>query len=137
DLDGLIASTPTIQGASKGMRLMFRVPAGLEALPYHKLNWRSRNDPDGSKHRAALDAAKAAKEAGDSDRETRIRRVAKRWAMYTVFELRSAGDGKQRQDILPPSIHPDTGLPYRWVTQPREDWPEPPPWLLALWQDYE
>lgn len=137
DLDALIASTPTIQGASKGMRLMFRVPASLDALPYHKLNWHSRNDPDGSKHRAAMDAAKAAKDAGDTDRETRIRRVAKRWAMYTVFELRSAGDGKQRQDVLPPSIHPDTGRPYRWVTQPREDWPTPPGWLLAIWQDYE
>lgn len=55
---------------------------------------------------------------------------------YTVFELRAATDGKQRQDVLPPSIHPDTGKPYRWIVQPpapSKPWPEPPGWLLAIW----
>lgn len=59
---------------------------------------------------------------------------------YTVFELRSAFDGKQRQDVLPPSIHPDTKMPYEWLTQPpkhNEKWAEPPTWLLALWQDWD
>jgi len=103
ELDALINATPTIQGASKGMRLMFRVPAGAE-LPYRKLNWKREDDQAKS---------------------------------FTVFELRSATDGKQRLDILPPSIHPDTGLPYKWITQPAEDWPEPPRWLLAMWGDFE
>ena len=49
DLDGLIASTPTIQGASKGLRLMFKLPDGVK-LPYHKMNWRSQNDPTGEIH---------------------------------------------------------------------------------------
>lgn len=136
DLDDLIASTPTIQGASKGMRLEFRVPAGVQ-LPYRKMSWPARNDPTGDKHRAAMRAAQAAKEAGDTERERRIRRVARRWASFCVFELRSSCDGRQRQDVLPPSIHPDTGKPYRWVTQPAKNWPEPPPWLLAIWQDYD
>jgi hypothetical protein len=56
---------------------------------------------------------------------------------YTVFELRSATDGEQRQDIVPPSIHPETGKPYQWLTNPRQDWPTPPAWMLAMWGDWE
>lgn len=54
---------------------------------------------------------------------------------YTIIELRSGCDGKQRQDVLPPSIHPDTGKPYEWLVQPPKagEWPEPPGWLLAIW----
>lgn len=55
---------------------------------------------------------------------------------YTVFELRAACDGRQRFDMLPPSIHPDTGKPYAWIVQPPKpgtDWPTPPAWLLAMW----
>jgi hypothetical protein len=46
-----------------------------------------------------------------------------------ALELRCAGV----QDVLPPSVHPDTGRPYRW----RGDWrklPELPKQLLALWK---
>ena len=103
DFDELVSSTPTIQGAAKGMRLTFRVPDGVE-LPYRKLNWKRQEDPAKS---------------------------------FTVFELRAATDGKQRQDVLPPSIHPDTGKPYTWITQPTDQWPEPPRWLLAMWQDFD
>lgn len=59
---------------------------------------------------------------------------------YTVFELRAACDGKQRQDVLPPSIHPDTGRPYKWLVQPaasRDAWPEPPDWLMVMWQQWD
>jgi hypothetical protein len=126
---------PAIQGRDKGHRIMFRVPEGVN-LPYVKLNWPSRNDPTGDKHRAAMAAAKAAKDSGDIEREERIRKVARRWAQYTVMELRAA-DGKQRQDVLPPSIHPDTGKPYKWISQPKEDWPEPPKWLLTIWSEWE
>ena len=56
---------------------------------------------------------------------------------YTVFELRAATDGRQRQDVLPPSIHPDTKEPYRWLVQPRDNWPEPPAWLLAIWTAWD
>jgi hypothetical protein len=55
---------------------------------------------------------------------------------YTVFELRSGTDGKQRQNVYPPSIHPDTKMPYQWIVKPPktiEEWPEPPQWLLAIW----
>src|SRR5262245_31605639 len=36
-----------------------------------------------------------------------------------ILELRCAGNGGvSMQDVLPPSVHPDTGQPYRW----RGDW---------------
>ena len=54
----------------------------------------------------------------------------------TVFEIRAA-DTQQRQDVLPPSIHPDTGQPYIWLTKPNGAIPEPPAWLIALWQNWD
>lgn len=92
-------SCPTIQGAAKGKRVMFRVPDGMD-LPYVKLNWPKQEDP--KKH-------------------------------FTVFELRSSNGDKAKYDALPPSIHPDTKLPYKWLVQPRIDWPTPPDWLMAIW----
>lgn len=48
-----------------------------------------------------------------------------------VLELRAGAV----QDVLPPSIHPDTGQPYSW----RGDWrslPEVPAELVVLWADW-
>jgi hypothetical protein len=132
ELDGF----PTIQGRKKGRRIMFRVPDGVN-LGYQKMNWPSKYDPTGDKHKAAMAAAASAKAAGDTGREERIRAVARRWARYTVFELRSSCDGKQRQDVLPPSLHPDTGLPYVWLAQPTDHWPTPGAWLQAIWTDWD
>ncbi len=59
---------------------------------------------------------------------------------FTVFELRSACDGRQRFDMLPPSIHPDTNKPYKWIVQPPKtgaDWPTPPDWLLSIWNAWD
>ena len=49
---------------------------------------------------------------------------------HTVFELRCG----YLQDVLPPSIHPDTGGPYQWVG---EDLLPLPFDLLALWYNWE
>src|SRR5690554_6626492 len=127
---------PTLQGSKKGRRVMFRVPEGMD-LPYTKLNWPSRLDPDGSIHKQMMRDALAAKSAGDLDEERDIRARAQAYAQYTVMELRASCDGKQRQDVLAPSIHPDTGEPYRWLVQPADDWPEPPPWLLSIWEAWD
>jgi putative DNA primase/helicase len=51
----------------------------------------------------------------------------------TVLELR----GGRVQDVLPPSIHPDTHLPYRWLTPPRDGFPPLPESLLKLWLDFD
>ena len=52
----------------------------------------------------------------------------------TVFELR-AGDV---QDVLPPSVHPDTRQPYRWRTPPKDGkFPELPEALLVIWNNWD
>lgn len=54
----------------------------------------------------------------------------------TAFELRCAtASGLTVQDVLPPSIHPDTGQPYRWSG--KGHWtrlPLIPEQLLSIWQ---
>ncbi len=59
-------------------------------------------------------------------------------AQHHGLELRCAtADGSATvQDVLPPSIHPDTGKPYEW----RGDWrkiPVIPEVFLALWRSLE
>ena len=57
---------------------------------------------------------------------------------FTVWEIRAA-DTQQRQDVLPPSIHPDTQQPYVWLTRPKanEGLPTPPDFLLQMWQHWD
>ena len=54
-----------------------------------------------------------------------------------ILEFRCADSGGNSvQDVLPPSIHPDTGQPYRWGGP--GDWrnpPEIPAALLRVWRD--
>lgn len=130
---------PTIQGRDKGRRLMFRVPDNV-SLPYTKMNWPSSKDPSGDIHKQMMKDAARAKEEGDTEKESNLREDAKHFARYTVFELRSSCDGKQRQDVVPPSMHPDTGKPYKWLVKPPakgKPWPEPPKWLLAMWSAWD
>lgn len=47
-----------------------------------------------------------------------------------VIEFRAGSS--QLQDVLPPSIHPDTGLPYAWIGE-FENLPTIPDALAALW----
>ena len=53
-----------------------------------------------------------------------------------VLEFRCAsGNGLTIQDVLPPSIHPETGKPYEWAG--KGNWrsiPEIPDQLLQVWQ---
>lgn len=53
-----------------------------------------------------------------------------------IFEIRAAHE-QQRQDVLPPSIHPDTGKPYIWLTRPDGVFPEPPDFLLQVWKNWD
>jgi hypothetical protein len=60
---------------------------------------------------------------------------------YHAVELRCAArNGASVQDVLPPSVHPDTGRPYEWrygndLVGSWRNLPEIPPKLLALWQE--
>jgi putative DNA primase/helicase len=51
----------------------------------------------------------------------------------TILELRAGAN----QDVLPPSIHPGTSAPYRWMTAPRHGFPPLPDEILALWLNFE
>lgn len=57
---------------------------------------------------------------------------------FTVWEIRAAVE-KQRQDVLPPSIHPVTQQPYIWLTRPKpaDGFPEPPDFLLKMWEHWD
>ena len=50
-----------------------------------------------------------------------------------VFELR----GGSVQDVLPPSIHPDTQQPYRWDGPPYADLPLLPEPLQIIWDQWD
>lgn len=54
----------------------------------------------------------------------------------TMLEFRCAsGSGSSMQDVLPPTIHPDTGKPYEWGGSGSfTKLPVLPPEVLALWQ---
>jgi predicted P-loop ATPase len=58
---------------------------------------------------------------------------------FTVWEIRSADDTQQRQDVLPPSIHPETGEPYKWLTKPdpATGLLPPPEFLLRIWENWD
>jgi len=128
---------PTIQG--RGKRVMFRVPDGVH-LPYCKVNWPSEKDPGGDIHKRLMAEALSAKKSGNLELELRIREDAKQYAMYTIVELRAACDGSQKQDCVPPSVHPTTLKPYTWLVKPPKtlsEWPTPPDWLLAIWSAWD
>jgi putative DNA primase/helicase len=140
DLDAELSKVPTIQGADKGMRCMFRVPSQPGVMDYHKVSWPSEGDPSGDIHKQMMRDAAKAKADGNTEREAQIRDTAKQFSAYTVLELRVSNEGKQRYDVLPPSVHPDTLKPYRWIVQPPKalkDWPEPPAWLMAIWNAWD
>ena len=59
---------------------------------------------------------------------------------FTVVEFRAACDGSQKQDVIPPAVHPTTLKPYTWLVKPPKtlaDWPTPPDWLLAIWSAWD
>lgn len=136
DLETLRQQVPTVQGKAPNYRMLFRAPDGWE---FHRrpISWPNKLDPDGSIMREFIARAKAAEDAGDLAEGRRIRDIeAKPYKRVTVFEIRGAME-EQLQDVLPPSIHPDTGREYIWLTKPNGVIPEPPAWLLALWQNWD
>lgn len=132
DLDKLVADYPTVVGNPARCRLMFQVPDGVE-LNRHALSWPHEQDPDGSKFKALMAAAKLAKDAGDATAEASARAEADRIKRFTVLELRAG----LVLDVLPPSIHPGTGKPYVWKTAPAGDLPVLPAALLSMWTNWD
>lgn len=129
NLDDLAAANPTLVGNPARFRIMFRLPEGLE-FNRHSLSWPNPLDPDGSKHKLATAALKQARETGSKDQIEAMQARQKEFAPVTVFELRAGAV----QDVLPPSIHPDTGQPYTWRNPPTDGLPELPSDLVKTWQ---
>lgn len=50
----------------------------------------------------------------------------------TIFELRAGAV----QDVLPPSMHPDTGVPYTWKRSLEQGIPELPQEILSFWKEW-
>jgi hypothetical protein len=55
-----------------------------------------------------------------------------RWNGVVVGEVQRGGVGVLQQIVVPPSVHPDTGRPYRWLVDPRSPLPE----LPARWREH-
>ncbi|HEX9592447.1 MAG TPA: bifunctional DNA primase/polymerase, partial [bacterium] len=117
-LDG---GAPRWRGRPDRDKALWRVPAGVE-LALHVLKWPPLPD-DVARHNAEEKIWEANGKAGEKPIPPKP---------VTVFELRAG----PVQDVLPPSIHPDTGQPYEWVTEPGVDIPEIPAALLDLWQHW-
>lgn len=109
DYDAIMSSAPRIVGRSDRGKVLFKVPHGLD-LTTHKIAWPNpRYNP--------------AKPVSPSNQKTEV-----------VFELRAGSV----QDVLPPSIHPDTGNPYTWGGTPLSDGiPDIPAPLLTLWLEWK
>lgn len=132
NLDDMAAVYPTLVGNPARFRIMFKVPEGLE-FNRHSLSWPNPLDPDGSKHKLATAALKQARDVGDKAQIEAMQARQKEFAPVTVFELRAGAV----QDVLPPSIHPDTGQPYHWRNPPAEGLQELPSDLVKTWQNWD
>ncbi|MCE1017270.1 bifunctional DNA primase/polymerase [Pseudomonas alloputida] len=132
DLDQLAMTYPTLVGNPARFRVMFKMPEGLE-FNRHSLSWPNPLDPDGSKHKLATAALKQARDTGDKAQIEAMQARQKEFAPVTVFELRAGAV----QDVLPPSIHPDTGQPYTWRNPPKDGLLELPSDLVKTWQHWE
>ena len=132
DLDALAVAYPTLVGNPARFRVMFKMPEGLD-FNRHSLSWPNPLDPDGSKHKLATAALKQARETGDNDLIAAMQARQKEFSPVTVFELRAGAV----QDVLPPSIHPDTGKPYHWRNPPTDGLLELPSDLVKTWQNWD
>ncbi|MDZ4337133.1 MAG: bifunctional DNA primase/polymerase [Pseudomonas sp.] len=132
DLDALAVAYPTLVGNPARFRIMFKMPEGLD-FSRHSLSWPNPLDPDGSKHKLATAALKQARDTGNKDQITAMQARQKEFSPVTVFELRAGAV----QDVLPPSIHPDTGKPYHWRNPPTDGLLELPSDLVKTWQNWD
>ena len=55
-----------------------------------------------------------------------------------IFELRGNSNPLSGvMDVLPPSVHPGTGQPYKWLHKPESEFQEPPSPLIKIWQNWD
>jgi putative DNA primase/helicase len=132
NLDDMAVAYPTLVGNPARFRILFKVPEGLE-FSRHSLSWPNPLDPDGSKHKLATAALRQARDTNDKAQIEAMQARQKEFAPVTVFELRAGAV----QDVLPPSIHPDTGQPYHWRNPPADGLLDLPSDLVKTWQNWD
>jgi putative DNA primase/helicase len=132
NLDDMAVVYPTLVGNPARFRILFKMPEGLE-FSRHSLSWPNPLDPDGSKHKLATAALKQARDTNDKAQIEAMQARQREFAPVTVFELRAGAV----QDVLPPSIHPDTGEPYFWRNPPADGLIELPSDLVKTWQNWD
>lgn len=132
DIHELRAGCPTVVGNPARFRVLFRAPADTE-LERKALTWPNPKDPDGSRKASLIRAAVAAEQVSDYEEGARLRAEAKPLSRITVLELR----GGAVQDVLPPSIHPETNRAYSWRTALTGEIPVLDNRILELWQDWD
>lgn len=112
DYDAIMAGFPRIRSREGKDKIVFRLPAGF--------------DPDNGKSKIKLTWPDP---SGECDAKGRPH-------LITIFELR----GGANQDVLPPSIHPNTEKPYTWAKAPW-DFPGGIPAmdgaLIAIWREWD
>ena len=64
---------------------------------------------------------------------TEIHEKTGRPKTITVLELRCGAV----QDVLPPSVHPDTQREYQWINKPYDAIPELPKEILTIWKEFD
>lgn len=134
----------TLAGCNIGLAHRWSGTCAIDVDKYQEANaWLTERGIDLQSHLIADDAVKI--DSGRSNRAKLLYRlpVGINWLPSLTLagdslEMRCAShDGtSSHQDVLPPSIHPDTGKPYQWGGA--GDWrnlPTLPPDLLALWRD--
>ena len=104
--------------------------------------WLAERGVDVKSSLAAIDAVQIT--SGRPGRAKLLYRLRKPMRTFkppgSGIELRCAtAEGKSMQDVLPPTIHPDTGKPYCWKFNDEllDDWrilPPLPSTLLTLWR---
>lgn len=115
DVDQLLDMGWRVEGNPMRARSLFRVPPGLSL--------------SSREYRVPASVARAAGVAVKPDTPDS--------AIVTVFELR--GGGNNKQDVLPPSVHP-AGHRYRTLgkePRTRDEIPILPPQLAELWQHWD
>lgn len=110
DLFGLLMDPATVQissGRDNRAKLLYRLPEGVDPLPQKKVQVDGNGKPV----------------VGDDE------------ANHDMVDFRcGTANGRTVQDVLPPSIHPDTGKEYQW----KGDWrhlPVLPDALMTIWQE--
>ena len=122
DYDDIMSKAPRIVGRPTRAKALFKAPTGID-LSRRSIAWPT---PEPVCHSCGCIQKPASLKCADCG--------AKMSPTETVFEFRAGAV----QDVLPPSIHPDTGNPYTWAGPSIWDGlPDLPAPILTIWREWD